>query len=303
MTLPSKYLVFVVSAGRTGTTFLGEVLSGIIHGAFSVHEPDVLGRIDKAWVERIRTFGLYHMVIGRLLGLTGIRNLSLDYLSGKIRRCDAIDHLHRQRDRYYGSISADYIVESYTQWFGLLPLLPDAFDNHKVVGLIRDPRTWAVSIMNHGTRFGHRDWITKLGLRHLDPTMIGDTDFVDRWPVMSSFEKICWHWQAISTLVHEHVRSSSDARLFRYEDLFRADNRVDHFTDMLNFITSFPSREFPYELSDEVLSTPVNASRQGGHSDWRSWDRQQALQLQRVCGPLMEQFGYGTEPEWNRLLS
>lgn len=298
----AKYHCFIVSAGRTGTAFFGEVLSRIIPGAFSVHQPDVVEGLNKATFDRIRTFGVYHMILGRLLGRTGIRNLSQGYLSGQMSRQEVIRALHRQRGPYYGSIESEYIVESNLQWYGLLPLLSEAYAKHKVVGLVRDPRTWVTSVRNLGTQFGRGDLVTRLGLRRLDPDLIGDVRYIGKWREMTPFEKNCWQWTTLNSLIRAHACESPSARLFRYEDLFLADDRVDRLREMLDFMTHFADRDFPFHLDSKVLDTPRNASRQSRFAGWHDWDRTQARQLEQICGPLMEALGYGTEARWRDLV-
>lgn len=295
-------MVFIVSAGRTGTKFFGDKLSSIIFDAFSVHEPDVVFGFTKATYDRIGVFGWYHMVFGRLLTLTGIRNLSRKHLSGELAKNKVITALHRHRDGYYGSIASDLIIESNPQWYGLLQVLPELYENQKIVAVIRDPRTWVTSVMNFGTQFGWRDWVMKLGFRRLDPALLGDREYMDKWADMSAFEKNCWHWATVNSLIKEHVGTNPNARLFRYEDLFLAEDRDRHLRDMLDFMTTFPDRRFRYELDSKVLGSRRNASTKKKLSDWRAWDSCQAGRLQEMCGPLMKEFGYGTEPEWQDLL-
>lgn len=298
-----KYYGFIVSAGRTGTAFFGDVLSEIIPGAFSVHQPDVVEGFDRTTFDRIRTFGWYHMVIGRLLGRTGIRNLSQRYLSGRMSRHDVVRALHRQRGPYYHTIDSDYIVESNLQWYGLLPVLSDAYAKYRVVGLVRDPRTWVTSVRNLGTQFGRGDLVTRLGFKRLDPDLIGDREYIAKWPDMTPFEKNCWQWTTLNSLIHAYVLESSSARLFRYEDLFLADDRVDRLREMLDFMTHFPDRDFHYDLDGKVLDTPRNASKRRPFAGWRDWNKTQARQLQQICGPLMEALGYGSETRWQELVS
>ena len=116
-----KHVAFIASGGRTGTFFFGEVLAEIIDDAFSVHEPDVLHGFSKRSWHAIRTFGFYQMVVGRLMGRTGIRNLTQKFLAGKMTIEDTVAAIHRHRDRYYARISQDYVIESYNQWYGILP--------------------------------------------------------------------------------------------------------------------------------------------------------------------------------------
>lgn len=193
----NKNAVIIVSGGRTGTRFFGDLLSRMVADSFSVHEPDVFeGFTGRTW-QRLKTFGWYHVVIGRLLEKTGIRNLSQQYLSGTLD-LDALTRAVRShRLRYYASVNPSLIVESYSLWYGILPSLPFVFPSYKVVRIVRDPRTWVASNTNHGRQYGSKDLVTKLGLRRLDPEMIGDREFEEKWPSMSEFQILCWNWKTL----------------------------------------------------------------------------------------------------------
>ena len=86
MTAHHKDLVFIVSGGRTGTQFLGDRLSLAIENSYSVHEPDILPISVKRVGGRLRTFGLWNMVFGKALGLSGIRVLGQRAITGTIDR-------------------------------------------------------------------------------------------------------------------------------------------------------------------------------------------------------------------------
>ena len=86
------YKVIIVSGGRTGTKYFGDLLGTLISDALSVHEPDVWKGFHRGSLERIKTFGIYHMIFGRLSGKTGIRNLSQKYLAKQINLEELVEH-------------------------------------------------------------------------------------------------------------------------------------------------------------------------------------------------------------------
>lgn len=74
--LKNKYFSFIISAGRTGTRFMGKKLSEMIDRCFSVHEPDFFTPgSEYNTIKKIETFGLYHLILGKIIGKTGIRKL------------------------------------------------------------------------------------------------------------------------------------------------------------------------------------------------------------------------------------
>ena len=105
-------LVFIASGGRTGTTFFGKRLSGVIEDCWSEHEPDVLVLDRAKSLPRIRQFGLWHMVFGRLLGQSGLRPIGHRLMAGRIDEQTAIAQLRAQRATYHAGIPKSLVVES-----------------------------------------------------------------------------------------------------------------------------------------------------------------------------------------------
>jgi hypothetical protein len=294
----SKHMVIIASAGRTGTRFFGDLLSSMIPGSYSVHEPDVLeGLTWRTW-ERIRTFGVYHMLLGRVLGRTGIRNLSQQFIAGRIGRQQLIAYLRRQRSAYYRDIPGEPIIESYYQWYGILPAAPEVFEHYRVVALVRDPRTWVASWMNFGAHFGSRDLVSRFGFRRLDPIMAGDADYAELWADMSPFERLCWTWGAVNGRLLDFARTDPHTRVYRYEDLFLSQDRGRRLADLLQFITSFSDRRFPSAFEEGLLRERRHASTRQAFPDWPHWTSDQACRLEKICGPLMRELGYGEEADW-----
>jgi len=293
-----KHVAFIASGGRTGTLFFGEILSEIIDDAFSVHEPDLLHGVSRRSWHAIRTFGFYHMVLGRLMRRTGIRNLTQKFLSGEMTIKDVVTAIHRHRDRYYARVSQGYVIESYYQWYGILPAVAQAFPNYKIVGIVRDPRTWVTSFMRFGGRYDKHDLVARYRFKRLEPSMIGDDAYAQAWPRMSSFAKNCWHWKVITRLLQEHAAHDQNMRLYRYEDLFLSEDRATQVEDMLRFMVTFTDRTFPYRFDPDIMKRIKNRSHPGDFPDWLGWTPEMAQELMSLCGPLMQDLGYGFESDW-----
>jgi hypothetical protein len=207
-----KDLVFIVSGGRTGTTFFGNALNELVEDCYAVHEPDLMPDPRKSGMpkilRRLRTFGLYHMVIGRLRGDTGIRNLTRKRLShspdGDAKAIQSAIRAHR--DFFYTIVPQALVVESYSQWFGLLPDVRAVYPSAKVVGIIRDPRDWVVSWLNYEGHHDARDMVEMAGQSRLTPSMIGDHAWADRWDGMSVFQKLCWDWKTVYGLIDDFAQ-------------------------------------------------------------------------------------------------
>lgn len=298
----NKDVVIIVSGGRTGTQFFGDLLLEMVEDSYSVHEPDLFAGFNRQTWQRLKIFGMYHMLIGRLLGRTGMRNLSQKYLSGALDLDGLAREIRQHRFDYYGSLTPSLIIESYSQWYGVLPSLPRVFPSYKVVGIIRDARTWVTSNTNKGTQYGSRDSVTKLGLRRMDPQMVGDRQYQKRWPSMSAFERLCWHWKTINEMILEFVENDTNSKMYRYENLFLEPSHDEDFRDLLDFLTDFPKRKYCYNFDTAVLRKPINFANRERFPDWSEWDSTLARQLDSICGPLMKRFDYGNESTWHDLL-
>jgi hypothetical protein len=288
-----KDLVFIISGGRTGTQFFGTVLGSLVEGCFSVHEPDVLGShiAPLELIRRIRRFGLHHMITGRLLGTSGVRILANQFLQGNgARDLDGmVRTIRRYRNRYFESISAPLIVESNSQWYGALPALRAAYPYAKIVGIVRDPRTWVVSWANHGGRHDQRDLVTTMGQKRPHPAIVGDDRWADKWAAMTTFQRLCWDWKLINGVITDFAEDDADTRVFRFEDLFGPDPAVRR--DFMAFITSHKSRAYDYYDPELAFAKRVNASS-GATPNWPLWSTDDRRFLHDMCGQLMERYGY-----------
>lgn len=300
-----KDLVFIVSAGRTGTQFFGTQLGRMIDDCVSAHEPDRYAGLSRATWHSIRRFGFNQVVVQRLLRRSGIRHLTQQYLAGQLTGQQAVQAIHAQRDHYLQQQTASLVVESYYQWYGLLPCLRTAYPTCKIVGIVRDPRTWVMSLQ-------HRTLKHALGrfAGRLTPELAGDREHQGRWRDMNEFERLCWEWTTINRHIVTAVNDDPLARLFRFEDLFPAGGDAASgpmagdsdggMRALLTFITRFDARTYDFRLDGAVLASPLNASA-GAPATWPDWPRDQALALHRICGELMATLGYGGEPAWQRM--
>lgn len=298
----NKYFVFIVSGGRTGTKYFGDSLNKLIPDSYSIHEPDVWSGLNYHPIRRLRQFGFYHMFMGKLLRKTGIRNLSQQYIAGKLTLDELSEKIRQHRENYYQSLNSNYIIESYGGWYGALPGIQKIYHNYRIVAIIRDARDWVTSMMNWGAIYGPRDWVSRLGLERLNPSMMGDIETMQLWPTMSQFEKLCWTWTAVNSIIFKYTVDDVNAQMFRFEDLFFSKNRREILTEFLAFITHFKDKSFSYTLDDETLSTRIHESVNKKFPSWQHWDEKHAKILERHCSDLMRRFYYGNEPDWQKLI-
>ena len=112
MSLQEKPCVFITAPGRAGTGFLARVLSRLVEGCHSVHEPDVLYfyrllgivRAEAYLLEKIRNFGVFQMTIGKLLTSGNLRSLGLALAKSSFPEDKAVDAIRAMRVHYISRI-------------------------------------------------------------------------------------------------------------------------------------------------------------------------------------------------------
>lgn len=250
-----KDLVFIVSPGRTGTMFFAHSLPLMIDGAFAAHEPDVNhGWRDPAVWQKIQEFGLYHMIFGRVLGLTGTRNLAAAYRIGRLTHHEAVQRARKSRERYFSRRKESLIIEANMQWPLLLPVLRDAFPGAKVVCITREQSTWIKSFQRHGGRYDRTDRVRR---SRINPVMLGEASASD-WGAMSQAEKLAWEWSLMTTALTQFASTDANARLFTYEDLFLSDD--SSMKDLLFFVADHGEQKYRVSFDPAVMQNRVNAS-------------------------------------------
>lgn len=289
-----KYYVFLISAGRTGTKFFGHSLNNIIENSFSVHEPDVLKLSEglTKFISKIKTFGFYHMLLGRFIGQTGVRNLSQKYLSGKLSLKDLERGIIRHRNIYYCKILSDLIIESYSGWYGCIPAIKNLYYNYKLVIITRDPRDWIVSNMNWETLFGKRDWVSKLNLGRLNPKMVNDKEYKLLWDHFSRFQKICWTYKFQYETMINNVENDPNALVVKFEDLFYSHDRYKNLSYLLDFITDFENKKFKYVLPSNILDKKINKNISYDFPYYEDWNLETKKQFDDICSSIMKKLNY-----------
>ncbi len=287
-----KYFIFLTSAGRTGTKFFGDLLGEMVKDAFSIHEPDVLMDFKLKSFRQLQMFGLYNLIIGKLFNKTGIRNLSQNYLAGKIDTGQVNDAIVRHRRKYYNAITAKMIIESYSGWYGVIPGIRRLYKNYKIVILLRDPRDWVTSNMNWGTMYGKRDWVSRLGLGRLNPEMIGDVAYSGDWQRFSRFQKLCWAWKTIYEIVLNSTADDANVAVVKFEDIFKSNAKYETLGGLLDSITRFSDVTFPYTIPTEILERKVNKNITYRFPQWEHWNNGLKKDLISICGTLAKKLGY-----------
>lgn len=259
--------VFIVSTGRTGTTFLAEALRQL--GARAAHEP----------------------------GPVWLRVVSNAYVAGAISHEQSMAVVRRTR-----SPSNRWDVEASCLIYGLVRPILDSTPDARVVHLVRDPRTYVRSAMNWGVhRLGGRP-LNLLPFRRLaTPHLEGrNPRTLLEWAAKGQLARVCWTWRAMNQAISG--QGSGDERFFtiRMEDLFDKTTEYRGFRQILE-LSGVPLPE-PKRL-ERLLSERVNSAPRQRFSTWEEWSTSHLELLRDECGDLADFYGYTVTGDIDALLS
>lgn len=293
-----KDLVFVVSGGRTGTRFLGEKISSAIDWSFSEHEPDLIYLRDLRSRKRLRDLGLWNGIVGKLTGHAGIRSIGTLRLKGRISRPSAIDRIIKIRAAYHKNIDQPLIIESNSQWHLACDQISEIWPKAKIAIIIRDPRTWIRSWLNKGTRWSFTDLPRWVPPGRLTPRSTGDDQWKHKWRKFGIFGRLAWEWRFVYSRLDEHAQNNQNAQVFRFEDLF-AHGDQSQINNLLLFCAQHEQKTYQVKIPSQFTSRRINESK-GPEMDWNRWSDERCRLVNELCGPLMQKYGYGNEPHWNK---
>lgn len=261
-------LVFVVSTGRTGTTYLARAAGEL--GAEGCHEP----------------------------GPWWLRHYSNAYASGHLRRDRAVRAL---RDHRVGIGVEGPYLEASCLLYGLVEPLLTAFPDARVVQVVRDPRTYIRSGLAWGAyRFGGRP-LNLAPYRRLAPPQFHPWDLRTRarWVLDDQFARLAWAWSAMNEAMRTQGAGYDRFRTVRFEDLTDPEEGPGHLAALAADLGLEPS---PGQLAD-LTGTRVNPSGADDTDDWRSWSAERLHLLRDRTGAEAAAYGYPVVEEVDRLLA
>ena len=255
-----KRTVLILSAGRTGTLFLARYFDANYEGVTARHEPPLSRLIRMASHARMEGF---------------LSDRSLRTLLAWERRRE-------------GPGRRGLYIEANPYLSGCADLLADVWQNPTVVHVIRDPREHARSSLNHGMSRGLKGWLNRY-LPFWYPNVIKLLN-LDHRP--NRLEMAAAVWKLFNSLLQEAAPRYDDYHLLRHEEIF------DESFSGLRRLCGLLDLDYRDEGGAVSPRERINQGRLDVLPSWTKWTSDQCRQLHRICSPLMEEFGYGTEPEW-----
>lgn len=298
-----KPAIIITSLGRTGTKFFQELFADIVPNATSLHEPDYvnfgqytgMNERVRQLIRQIQESGFSNLVVRKLLGKWSLIELSDARLRGTLAYDEAVQRVLEQRKDFIQSQAGSIYIESSSAYFGLIDVLEDIYQQHRVVYIIRDGRDWVRSKMNFGNMYKKGKIRSIVSYNWLTAWDIEDDPYQSQWMTMSRFEKICWAWVRLNDYALATIPKGPNAKMFRFEDIFRSEDGYQHLSDLVQFATTFPDCEvIPTSSVDGWLDQQIHkSSRQ--FPAWSEWTIEQRRQFKEIAGPLMERVGYAFE--------
>jgi hypothetical protein len=251
----------ILSSGRTGTQFLAHYFDANYESIVARHEPP-----PARW----------------------LRFASHAHMRGALsdERLRAL--LAWKRRRFDDRLEAELYVESNPFLSGFVDVIGEVWDAPIVIHVVRDPREHARSSLNHGTGSGLKGLANRLvPFWYPDVRHILALDHTPDW-----IERAAGVWSIVNAMLCEAAPRYPHYHRLRYEELFDASHSG---LRALCAILGVPYREGDAAVAP---GERMNASRLRTLPGWREWSDEQCAALDRICAPLMREFGYGSEPEW-----
>jgi len=249
MTVTASDLRYVLSAGRTGTVYLSNMMNRHLKGVTAAHEPDV---------------SRYQMMAGNIRNEWGIG-------------ADALR-------KWFNAVRSKRLAQSQREYVEINPmlcpitdLLPMSGHSLRIVHLVRDPASWAASILafRASVRFRSVIDLVPFATPYPVPRPSG-------WTSLSQTERALWRWRWCNSRIADLKAAATAYAVVRYEDVFSA-NEAARRSALQAIIRALSLPTIELDAVDLSLRTnpapetkkPVSRKAAG-----------------EICGAMAREFGY-----------
>jgi len=192
--------------------------------------------------------------------------------------------------------NCDVYVEANLHLSYIIPLLIEVFPGCKIIRIVRDGRVFVRSAYSKKRKTADGKYYSFMGSndprKRLEPKDLSDEQYCDRWDSMSRFERICWHWVTLDSLILQSIEGYAHAMSLKYEELFNPDNGFSILNQLLDFI----NMKNRIHLSDEELRCLLTRKKDSTTEyilpHWRDWPDELTRQFDGIAGNYMKRCGY-----------
>lgn len=246
---------FVLSAGRTGTIFLYELLRSQSEHLHCFHEP-FPARYELVFGNAANDLGIGSTIVRRVV--LGVR-----------------------RQRLFNIDDEDRYIEINPLLCPVIAYLPELLSDLRVIHIVRHPRDWAQSILTFKAS-GYRRFL----IEYIPFARTYPQPRPKNWRTCSKAVRALWQWRTCNEQILAIKPYCKSYLSLRYEDLFRSSEsqKLQAWQNLFASLDLPP----PKDLDELNLKRRMNAApnKQGSSVSLSNQD------LETVCRPLMDQFGY-----------
>lgn len=249
--------IFIVSTGRTGTQFLAHFFSEKINNVKSVHEPFPSRRF---------------------------RILSNMYREGKVGKQTLKTIFKWSRKDLFKTKNQDYnfYIESNNFLYGYSGVINEMIKDAKIIHIVRDPRDYIKSHLNHGVFKGKK----LLAKKYLPYWFMDVTKEVTTNKKLNQYEILAARWLIVNKFIEDSCKENPNYKMFKYEDIF-GPNKNDYLHEMASFM-GLPADQIVFSENYEKL----NVGKKNIAKTWNSWPEEDLKKIYNICGDLMKQYNY-----------
>lgn len=259
--LPGKN-VFIVSSGRTGTKFIADYF-GQMDGVSAVHEPKG-SRLLRMWTTA--------------------------KVEGRVTDDDLARVLYQKRSSVKSHKSA-IRIESNPYLSGFSGILDEVFENSTIIHIVRDPRTYVKSALDHG----NADGIKNIFNSYVPFWYPDVAEIIKNGRSITPKLRAAYYWKIINELLLEEGSKQKNYHHLKFEDIFDESGKG---LDKLGKIIGVE-----VNLSKDNLPQAINKSRGTTIDDWQSWSSNECRDLDKIWQPLTKKYGYCQEKAWKDKIS
>lgn len=243
-------LRYVLSAGRTGTVFLERLINEQLAGVIASHEPAATR---------------YQMILANIRNDWGIA-------SGLLK------HIFEWSRRHRVERAGGIYVEINPFLCPMTDLLFTPGCGLRIVHMVRDPASWAVSISTFKASTRFRGIID-----HVPFVKPYPAPRPEGWGGLGEYERALWRWRWCNERISSLRATATAYSLVRYEDLFSGNAELE--AEALGKIVE--TLRLPGDLmaSDAAMSSRANPSEGPGPDI-------DLAAARRICGDLARTYGY-----------